>query len=348
MSGDPSNRACWRGGCILGDESLLTLEEKPITVVGALVANLVIAVAKFIAAALSGSSAMVAEGIHSVVDTGNQGLILVGVKRAQRPADDGHPLGYGPELYFWSLLVAMLLFSVGGGMSIYEGIHHLQHPGPRGDVTWSYVTLAVAFVAEGISWLIAVRSVSKTERGDSFLDKLHHSKDPTKFLVVAEDSAALAGIVTAFTGILLGQMTGSIYPDAIASIVIGVILCGTAVYLVGESKHLLIGESADEATVKAIRRLIAGHVAVNRVAKPLTFHLGPKTIVANIDAQFRSDLGADDVARSIDEIERRIHHAHPDVARIYIEAQLPDGTGGRDAFDEEPDIYDTDDAANET
>lgn len=296
------------------------MSEKPVTVIGAVVANLVIAVAKFAAAGVSGSSAMVAEGIHSVVDTGNELLLLVGLRRAKKPPDETHPYGYGMELYFWSLLVSMILFSVGGGMSIYEGIHHLQHPGEGGDAMWSYITLGVAFVAEGASWLIAVRAVGREGREARFMDKLHRSKDPTKFVVVGEDSAALLGLVVAFVGVLTGQLTGSIYPDAIASMVIGAILCATAVYLLVHSKHLLIGESTDPEVVADIRRLIGEHEAVRQVGRALTMHLGPQEVMVNVDIQFQ-DLSSEQLAQAIDELEVIVQSAHPQVRRLYIEAQ---------------------------
>lgn len=191
--------------------------EKPVTVIAAIVANLVIAAAKLIAASISGSSAMLAEGIHSIVDTGNEGLVLLGVARSKRPADDAHPLGYGPELYFYSLIVAIVLFGIGGGMSIFEGVHRLTHDEELGDPTWSYVVLAIAAVSEGTSLFIAVRAMYREDDRGGFFARVHRSKDPTRFLVVGEDTAALAGIVVAFLGILTTQLTGDIVWDAIGS-----------------------------------------------------------------------------------------------------------------------------------
>lgn len=311
-------------------------EEKksPITILAAMTANLVIAVAKFIAAGISGSSAMASEGIHSVIDTGNQVLLLIGVKRSERPADLKHPFGYGLERYFWSLIVAILLFGIGGGMSIYEGYHHLQNPGERGDVMWSYAVLAVAFVAEGTSWVIAARAILREGTAGSFWKKLHASKAPSRFVVVGEDTAALAGILTAFVGIAVGQWLDSPVPDAIASMIIGLILCGTAVYLSIQSKKLLIGESADPEMVRAIHELVAAHPAVERVGYPLTMHFGPEDVLVNLDIRFDPRLGSIDLARAIDDIERRIHTRYPMVTRVFVEAQLEAGEGiARHAFE---------------
>jgi cation diffusion facilitator family transporter len=296
--------------------------KRPITVVVAIVANLVIAVAKFIAGASSGSSAMIAEGIHSVIDTGNEGLLLVGEARSRRPPDEGHPFGYGKELYFWSLIVAVLLFGVGGGMSFYEGVHRLVVPEERGEHVGAYVVLAVAAVAEGSSWLIAVRAVKRHDRGHTFWDKLHHSKDPAKFVVVGEDTAALAGLAVAFAGVLTSQLTGSVLPDAIASMIIGLLLGAVAVYLAIESKHLLLGEAMDVETVGVVRRAIEAHPSVERAGRPLTMHLGPKQVLLNVDIAFGAGISSSELARAIDEIEARVRSIAPDVRRIFIEPQL--------------------------
>ncbi len=297
-------------------------EKRPVTVIAAIAANLVIAAAKFVAAIFSGSSAMISEGIHSVVDTGNQCLLLVGVRRSQKPADEEHPYGYGKERYFWSLIVAVLLFGIGGGMSIYEGIHHLQSPGEGGDVIWSYGVLAVAALAEGTSWLIAVRAILREDKRGSFWQKLRASKAPEKFVVVGEDTAALAGIVIAFLGIWLSRLTGSHIPDAIASMLIGGVLCTVAVLLTRESKALLIGESADPAMVRCIRELLRAHPAVEDAGVPLTMHFGPKEVLVNVDVRFRRDLDPLELACSIDELERSVRERYPEVRRVFVEAQV--------------------------
>jgi cation diffusion facilitator family transporter len=295
--------------------------ERPLTVIGAIVANLVIAAAKFVAAAFSGSSALLAEGIHSVVDTGNEILLLIGLRRSRQRADPEHPLGYGLELYFWSLIVAILLFGLGGGFSIYEGAHHLEHPNERGSQVWSYAVLGVSFLAEGISWTIAYRTISRGERGRSFWRKLHRSKDPSKFMVFGEDTAALLGILVAFVGVFLGDRLRATWPDAVASIVIGVILCCVAVYLVYETKNLLIGEGADPEVVSRIRELAAKHPGVRDVRQPATFYLGPQEVLLILNVRFDPELPAERVAGVIDEMERSIKREYPEMKHILIEAQ---------------------------
>lgn len=295
--------------------------ERPKTVIAAVIANLVIAVAKFGAALASGSSAMLSEGIHSLVDTGNEALLFVGTSRAKKPPDASHPFGHQREIYFWSLIVAVLLFGVGGGMSIYEGIHHLSQPAEAGAIVWNYVVLAIAAAGEGTSFAIAVRAVKKEGTGASFLKKLHASKDPSRFVVVGEDSAALLGIVTAALGVLLGQLTGSVYPDAIASIVIGAILIAAAIYLIVQSWSLLIGESTDLPTVQHIRELVSRHPAVRHVRQPATMHLGPEEVLLALDIRFRA-MSSNELARSIDELEQAIRADYPQMKHIYVEAQL--------------------------
>jgi cation diffusion facilitator family transporter len=306
--------------------------ERPITVIGAIVANLVIAAAKFVAATFSGSSAMFAEGIHSLVDTGNEVLLLIGMRRSRRGPDDTHPLGYGRELYFWSLIVAVLLFGLGGGFSIYEGVHRLEHATERGPALWNYVVLAVSFLAEGVSWLIAARALSRGERGRSFWKKLHHSKDPSKFMVFGEDTAALLGILAAFAGVLVGEWLDASWPDAVASIVIGGILCAVAVYLVYETKNLQIGEGADPELVQEIRQLAAGHAGVLDVRRPATVHLGPDEVVMILNVRFEPTLSAEKVAAIIDDIEHCIKSRYPEMRHIIIEAQRVDGPLEADAF----------------
>lgn len=296
-------------------------EERPLTIVGAIVANLVIAIAKFVAGGFSGSSAMLAEGIHSVVDTGNEVLLLIGLKRSRQPADPEHPLGYGMELYFWSLIVAVLIFGLGGGFSIYEGVHRLEHPMQAGSQTWSYVVLGVAFLAEGASWAIAARALQKEERGKSFWRKLHRSKDPAKFMVFGEDSAALLGIVVAFLGVFLGERLHATWPDAVASIVIGAILAGVAGYLMYETKHLLIGEGADPAIVRHVRLLAARHPAVLDVRQPVTVYLSPAEVLLILNVRFDPTLAAERVAAAIDDMERTIKAEYPEMKHILIEAQ---------------------------
>ena len=304
--------------------------EKPITIYGALVANLAIAAVKFVAAAASGSSAMLSEGIHSVADTGNQVLLLMGLKRGRKAADEEHPFGYGKELYFWTLIVAIILFGLGGGMSVFEGITHLLHPSPLGDPTWSYVVLGAAFLFEGGSFLIALREMLRRRGGRRFLRAVHLSKDPAVFVVLYEDAAALVGIMIAFLGIFVGHRTGSAAADGVASIAIGVVLAVVAVLLAWETKGLLVGEGLDREAVEAIRRLAVADPVVVAAGSPLTMHLGPEDVLLNLDLQFRDGLSSTEIAAAIDGVERRVRERFPQVQRIFIEAESIRGSGPTD------------------
>ena len=286
---------------------------------GALVANLAIAIAKFIASAFTGSSAMLSEGIHSVVDTGNQFLLLLGIKRSARPADEQHPFGYGKELYFWSLIVAVLLFALGGGMSLYEGIIHILEPEPATDPFWNYLVLGLAFAFEGVSWYIAFRALKKEEHV-GFFKGLRASKDPSVFVVLFEDSAALAGILVAFLGVFLGHMFNNPYFDGAASVIIGLILGLVAVLLAKESKGLLLGEGVDPDTRQSLRTILLDDPDVDQIKDPLTMHFGPHEVLLAVNVTFNSELSAEKVAYAVDRIEEGIRSAHPDVKRIFIEA----------------------------
>jgi cation diffusion facilitator family transporter len=298
------------------------LSERPITVYGAITSNLVIAAAKFVAAFLSGSSAMLSEGIHSVVDTGNELLLLLGVHRARKPADELHPFGHGQELYFWSLIVAILLFGLGGGMSIYEGISHLQHPTDIHDPIPNYVVLGIALVAEGSSWTIALKKLlEKKKEGQGLWRALRASKNPAVYTVLAEDSAAMMGIAVAFLGVFFGHRLRNPYVDGAASIVIGLILATVACFLAFESRDLLIGESADPDAVQRIRQLAEADPDVVRVARPLTMHFGPDQVLLNLDIEFRPNLSAAEVTAAVDRLEASIRKERPNIRRIFIEAE---------------------------
>jgi cation diffusion facilitator family transporter len=305
--------------------------ERPITVYGAIASNLIIAAAKLTAAFLSGSSAMLSEGIHSIVDTGNELLLLLGVHRSQKPADELHPFGHGQELYFWSLIVAILLFGLGGGMSIYEGISRLQHPAELRDPLPNYIVLGVAFLAEGTSWTIAMRKLfQKKQPGNNFWRAMRNSKNPAVYTVVAEDSAALLGILVAFLGVFLGNRLQSPYVDGAASIGIGLILATVACYLAFESRDLLVGESASAEAVQRIRELAESDPAVVRAWPPLTMHFGPDQVLLNLDIEFRTSLSSSEVTAAIDRLEASIRKERPEIKRIFIEAESLKGRGGSD------------------
>jgi cation diffusion facilitator family transporter len=303
--------------------------ERSFTILGALAANLVIAAAKFAAAAVTGSSAMISVGIHSLVDTGNQLLLLLGIRRSRRPADASHPFGHGKELYFWSLIVAMLLFGVGGGMSIYEGISHLLRPRPLDSPFWSYSSLAVAFVFEGISWLLAMRQLRPQFRARGVWTTLHTSKDPSILILFFEDSAALVGLAVAFLGIFLGHRWQTPVPDAIASIAIGLLLSGVASLLVSESKGLLLGESASPETLASLREIVCADPAVAKAGDPLTMHLSPEEVLLNLQLDFRPGLAPGQITESVHRLEAEIRRRHPEIQRIFIEAHALQGGQAR-------------------
>lgn len=293
----------------------------PIAVYGAIAANAIIAVIKFIAAYITGSSAMVSEGIHSVVDTGNQLLLLLGIHKSKKPADEMHPFGHGKDLYFWGLVVAMLLFGIGGGMSIYEGISHLRHPSELSDPTWSYVVLALAFVIEAIVLVIAVRELLRQKpKGANWWQAMRASKDPAIYVVVAEDAAALAGVMVAAGGIFLGHWLNNPLWDGAASIVIGVILAVVAVFLAYESKGLLLGESADPVIVRAVKALAEGDAAVRAVQSPLTMHFGPHNVLLTMAVEFKPHLTGAELVAGVDRLQAGIKKKFPQVTRIFIEA----------------------------
>lgn len=291
------------------------------TIYAALAANLAIALTKFGAAAISGSSAMASEGIHSLVDTGNEVLLLLGVRLSKRPADANHPFGHGQELYFWTLIVAILLFSIGGGMSIYEGIGHLLQPEPLEDPMWNYIVLGIAFLFEGFSWTVSLKALLANKREQSIWHAVRASKDPTIFSVLFEDTAALMGLTVAFIGVFFGHLFNNLYLDGTASVTIGVILAIVALLLAYECKGLLVGESANSQVVKSIRALIVTDPAVAGVLRVLTLQFGPHEILLNLDIQFQQNLSAEQVASAVTRIEEQIRKQHSDIKQIFIEAK---------------------------
>lgn len=282
-------------------------------------ANFAIAVVKFIAAALSGSSAMLSEGIHSVVDTGNQALLLVGLSRSRQPPDADYPFGYGRELYFWSLIVAVLLFGVGGGMAIYEGVTHLMHPRPLEDAFWAYVVLGVAAVFEAISWSFAFRDLMRRRQGRTLWQTIRASRDPSVFTVLFEDTAALLGLLAAFVGIYFGHRYANPYFDGAASIVIGTVLCVTALVLIRESKSLLVGEAVSPAIVASIKAVTNADSRVAAVGRALTMVLGRHEVLLTLDVRFQPGLSLQELALAVRELQQAIRDRHPDITRIFVE-----------------------------
>lgn len=296
-------------------------QQSKLPIYGALGANIGIAVIKFIAAFFTGSSAMLSEGIHSTVDSGNELLLLLGISRSQKAPDASHPFGYGKEIYFWTLIVAILIFALGGGMSIYEGISHIQHPESLKDPQWNYIVLLVSIVFEGISFSIALRKFNQQKGKRGFIKELRLSKDPALFAIIYEDTAALLGLVTAFIGVFMGHYYNNSLYDGLASVVIGLILAVVAVIMVIESKDLLIGESAQSDIVKGIYTLVNNESDVYTLYYPLTMHLAPNEILLALDVQFKKELSLERLTEVISKLEREIKKKYPDVKKIYIEAK---------------------------
>src|SRR6476619_3347357 len=290
----------------------------PRTLVVALLANLAIAVSKFVAAAVTGSSAMLTEGVHSVVDSTNQLLLMWGRKAAKRPADEFHPFGYGRELYFWSFVVAVLVFALGAGVSIYEGIIHIAKPEPAVSPIVAYVVLLIAFLLEGWSTLEAFREFRAAKGKLGWVEAIRRSKDPASFIVLLENGAAMAGIIAAAFGLLLSQLTGDPFFDGAASVVIGLILGVTALVLAYESKGLLIGEAADPELVRGLRELACGKPGIVGVGHVLTVHSAPDQITAMMNVDFRDSITAGDVERIVCEVEEEAHRRWPHVRRLFI------------------------------
>ncbi|QNA83226.1 cation diffusion facilitator family transporter [Sphingomonas sp. So64.6b] len=289
-----------------------------LVVLAALAANLGIAVAKFIAAGISGSSSMLTEGFHSVVDSLNQILLLYGQHRGKRPPDEDHPFGYGRELYFWAFVVAILIFAIGAGISVYEGYEHFIHPEALSNPTLNYVVLGVAFALEGTSWFIAMREFNLTRGEVSWWQSVRASKDPAGFIVLFEDSAALAGLIIAAIGIWASHYFNDARLDGIASIAIGAVLALVAVLLAREAKGLLIGEGADAAIVARVRAIVDGYPQVTAVNHVRTIHTAPNSIFVAISADFCDAVTMGEAETLIEHIETDLKAAEPMLSSIYI------------------------------
>ena len=290
-------------------------------VVAALVGNALIAITKIIATAMTGSSAMLSEAVHSIVDTCNQALLLWGMKRSSRPADEQHPFGYGMELYFWTFVVAILIFAIGAGVSLYEGFNKLSNPHEIRNIHINYIVLALAMVFEGVAWTVAFREFRKRKGKMGYFKAIQVSKDPTVFTVLFEDSAAMLGLLVAFIGLVLSQVLHEPMYDALASIVIGVILSGTAMLLSYECKGLLIGEAASQEVVSGIRNILNKESEILSINEILTMHMGPEDVLLNISLDFHDNISAGEVERTITQLEIEIKQKYPEIARIFIEAQ---------------------------
>ncbi len=297
--------------------------------------NGLIAVTKFGAAFYTGSSAMLSEAVHSVADTGNQILLLYGMHRASQPPDELHPLGYGRELYFWSFIVALIMFTLGAGVALYEGLQHILHPVETTNPFVNYIVLACAFVFEGVSWYIALREFRRTKGKLGYFEAMRRSRDPIGFTVLFEDSAALLGLVIAFAGTFLGQYLAMPVLDGVASLAIAAVLASTAFVLARESKGLLIGEPATRAvrasilaTLKDIPEIDSGQIA-------FTVHMSPDEIVVAFNLEFQDRLTVPQIEKATIDLERAVHDRHPEVIAVFVKprvaghSSLPAGLPGR-------------------
>jgi cation diffusion facilitator family transporter len=287
--------------------------------------NLAIAVAKLVAFAFTGSSAMLTEGVHSIVDTGNQGLLLLGMKRAERPPDPGHPFGHGMELYFWSFVVALMIFALGGAFSIYEGVLKVRDPEPM-DRPWiNFLVLGVSILFESVSFAIAFREHRRTHTGGRFLSSIRSSKDPSLFAVLLEDAGALAGLLMALAGVSAAVLLGLPQADGYASIGIGLLLTLIAVFMANETRSLLTGEAASPEVVGRVRRILEADPRVCDVVEVLSLHLGPQEILVGVTLDFRDDCPGGEIERAAGELSERIQSAEPAITRLFLRPGVPKG-----------------------
>jgi cation diffusion facilitator family transporter len=287
----------------------------------ALIGNLLIACTKFAAALFTGSSAMLSEGVHSLVDTGNEVLLLHGLRRAARPPDRSHPLGHGREIYFWSFIVALLVFALGAGVSLYQGVAHIRAPEPIENPKVNYIVLGLSFLFEGYSWRVALKEFRATKGKAGYLEAVRRSKDPTTFTVLFEDSAALAGLAIALVGIGAAQALDMPELDGVASLGIGLVLAATAVFLARECKGLLIGESALPEVQASLLRIANEDPAVQRANGVITVQMGPSQIVAALSAEFEDHLSSPEIEACVGRIEARIRAAHPEITTLFVKPQ---------------------------
>jgi cation diffusion facilitator family transporter len=302
-------------------QSMSTQLAAKTSVYAALASNLAIAIVKFAAAAVTGSSAMLSEGVHSLVDTTNELLVLYGIKRAARPPDTNHPLGHGRELYFWSFIVAVQVLVVGAAVAGYQGVIHLLYPEPVRNPLVNYVVLGASFVFEGVSWWFGLKAFRATKGLQTYLEAFRSSKDPTTFLVVFEDTAALLGLLIAAAGIAAAQAFDAPRLDGVASIGIALVLLVSSLLLVRETKGLLIGETAHARTREDILRVAANDAGVRRANGVLALQLGPNQIVAALSVEFHEALSTKEIEQAVNRIETAVCRASPDVVILFVKPQ---------------------------
>lgn len=303
---------------------MTTQSGSKIAVFAAIAGNLIIAIIKFVAAAITGSSAMISEGIHSLVDTGNGILILLGMKRAKQPPDETHPFGYGKALYFWTQIVAVSIFGIGGGMSVLEGISHIRNVTPAtemGDPTAAYIVLAISFIVEFGSFTVAIKQFRQAKGDIGTWQFIQKAKDPSLYTVVFEDTAAMLGLCFAFLGIYFGHLFNNPYLDGVASVAIGLLLMSVAWILASRTKDLLLGEGVDPDELVDIRRRVESDPAVEKAGDILTMYMGPEDLLVNMGVCFVKGTTAEQMHEAIRRIEADLHSAYPVINRVYIEAE---------------------------
>ncbi len=302
----------------------MAAQESRRVVIAALIGNALVAATKFAAALFTGSSAMLSEAVHTVADTGNEVLLLYGLRRAARPPDADHPFGHGRELYFWSFVVALLVFALGAGVSIYEGVNHILHPVPIRSPLVNYVVLALALVFESGSWSVAFKAFRAAKREAGYLQAVRESKDPATFLVLAEDSGAILGLLIAFAGTLAAELLESPLLDGVASVAIGVLLALIALVLARETKSLLVGEPARSELVSSICKVAREHSGVEQSNGLFTVHLGPRQVVAALSIKFQDALRTPEVESIIADLEEKVRKLHPEVVSLLVKPQKSD------------------------
>ncbi|MFD2863885.1 cation diffusion facilitator family transporter [Mucilaginibacter antarcticus] len=295
------------------------------SIYAALFANLIIAITKFLAGGISNSSSMIAEGIHSVVDTVNQLLLLMGITLSKKKPDRYHPLGYGKELYFWSFVVSILIFGLGGGVSVYQGIIHIIHPEELGDPTWSYAVLAVSILFEGASLVVAAIEFNKLRDGLSWWDAIIKSKDPSTFLVLFEDTAAVAGLFIVLIGLYLGHALDAPYLDGVASLLVGILLIAVSLILARESRSLLMGEGIKLSTKKRIRQIVEGDAGVLKLMHLMSSYQSPEEILLMIIVAFKHDQNTLEINDSIDRIRGQIKAEYARIRFVIIQPDVIEG-----------------------
>lgn len=292
--------------------------DSKIAIYGAIVANVLIAISKFVASFFTGSAAMLAEGIHSLIDTGNGLLLLLGIKSSKKPADETHPFGYGKEVYFWSFVVSILIFSLGGGFAIYEGIHSLQNPEMIKKPLWNYIVLSAAIVFEGTSLIIAIKAFKKKNKTGSLIGNIIRSKDPSNFAIILEDSAAVIGLFIALTGVFLSSYLQNPKIDGISSLLIGVLLLVVATFLARETKGLLLGESARPEVIEGLEKILKAEKFVKGYNYPQTIHFGPDHILAVIEVDLEDDEELLHVEEVLESLETQIKEKYPEMQQVFI------------------------------